>query len=103
VDGYTEATADPCSMFVLSMHVTCRAYIHIQYELGEELGEGAFGKAYRAVRRRVRSVPRSVWLQHVIQGSFRLSWQRPGTACTAESYMVATVACARCTTEEGAR
>ena len=31
-----------------------RAYIYIQYEMGEELGEGAFGKAIKAVRRRVR-------------------------------------------------
>lgn len=30
-----------------------RAYLYIQYAIGEELGEGAFGKAYRAVRHRV--------------------------------------------------
>ena len=32
----------------------CRGFFFIQYDLGEELGEGAFGKAYKAIRRRVR-------------------------------------------------
>lgn len=32
----------------------CRGFFFIQYDLKEELGVGAFGKAYKAIRRRVR-------------------------------------------------
>lgn len=34
--------------------LSCRAFLHIQYEMLEELGEGAFGKAFKARRRLVR-------------------------------------------------